>query len=76
MRQVQEFIARWLVLEEQIRELRIEQKDLAEAMKAHGVPTRTATMALKQLRQRRTLDSTVTVFDACCELLRPLVGEA
>lgn len=75
MAHVKAFIMQWLDLEGQIRELRTDQKAIAEAMKAQGVPTRTATMAFRQLKQRRSLDSTLAVFEACQELFAPLLKD-
>jgi uncharacterized protein (UPF0335 family) len=75
MARVQWFITRWLDLEAKIKDLRADQKDLAEALKAQGIPVRTATMAYKQLKQRRTMDSTLAVFEACQALFAPLLED-
>jgi hypothetical protein len=75
MENVKAFLLRWLALEAQVADLRAVQRDLAAAMKAQGVPTRTATLAFRQLKQRRTLDSTLGVFAACQELFAPLLAE-
>lgn len=72
---VKAFLLRWLALEAQVAELRADQRDLAAAMKAQGVPVRTVTLAYKQLKQRRTMDSTLGVFEACQELFAPLLAE-
>ncbi len=75
MARVKAFVIQWLSIEAQIQELRADQREIAEVMKAQGVPTRTATMAFKQLKQRRSLDSTLAVFDACQELVAPLLED-
>ena len=75
MEHVKAFLVRWRDLEAKIADLRADQRDLAEAMKAQGIPTRTATLAFRQLKQRRTIDSTLGVFEACQMLFGPLLED-